>query len=81
MADNKTRGLYAKFRVERLDPAAQERHRHCAVFVLEPEHDPYARPALAAYAEAVRATHPALAADLDHWLAQYATHDAPEEKR
>ena len=45
--------LHDKFRVERTDPEAQERHKDCWVFVLEPEHDPAARIALKAYADAV----------------------------
>ena len=44
--------LHEKFRVERVDPEAQERHKDCWVFVLDPEHDPVARVALAAYATA-----------------------------
>lgn len=62
---SKERGLYPKFQVERVDPAAQERHKDCWVFVLEPAHDPIARVALKAYAdEAAKAGYLDLAADL-----------------
>lgn len=67
---DKDRGLHAKFRVERVDPEAQERHKNCRVFVLEPAHDPHARVALGAYIESVRVDHPLLAADLGNWLLQ-----------
>jgi len=57
--------LYEKFRVERTDPEAQERHKDCWMFVLDPEHDPVARIALAAYATAaVKADLLGIAADL-----------------
>jgi hypothetical protein len=62
-------GLYDKFRVERVDPAAQERHKDCKVFVLEPKHDPFARDALLAYAAACEDEHPQLAVDLRRWVA------------
>lgn len=50
--DQRNEGLHAKFRVERTDPEAQERHKDCWVFVMEPRHDPLARVALKAYVEA-----------------------------
>jgi hypothetical protein len=62
-------GLRQKFRVERVDPEAQERHKNCGTFVLEPKHDPYARAALLAYANACADELPGLAADLRHWVA------------
>jgi len=40
--------------------------QHCRYFVLDLEHDPFAVPALKAYAEACRGTHPGLAHDLDY---------------
>jgi hypothetical protein len=42
-----------------------EKHYGCSYFVLDLAHDPAAIPALIAYANAVRVTEPALAADLD----------------
>lgn len=69
MSDSRKEGLHAKFRVERVDPESQERHKDCWVFVLEPRHDPLARVALKAYEDAAReAGYFELAADL-HSLA------------
>lgn len=65
----KTRGLHRKFKVERVDPEAQERHKDCATFVLEPKHDLAARNALITYAEACGNDYPELAADLRNWVA------------
>lgn len=62
MSDHE-RGIYRKFRVERLnDPAGK--HRDCRYYVLDLEHDAFAGPALRAYADACAAEFPALAADL-----------------
>lgn len=62
-----TRGLYAKFHVSRNDGTSGpgEKHYGCEYFVLDLTHDPFAIPALAAYAEACRAEYPLLARDLD----------------
>lgn len=75
-ADN-TRGVYEKFRVERTDgrSAPGEKHDGCAYFVLDLDHDPYAIPALRAYAEACAATHPGLSADVRKIVA--ARHPGP----
>lgn len=58
--------LYAKFRVVRVDgrdrPGGDK--AAAAYFVLDYVHDPYARVALAAYAEACEVELPGLAADL-----------------
>jgi len=63
--NNDTRdGVYHKFNVERADPEAQARHRTCAYFVLDVDHDPHALPALVAYADAAAAEYPKLADDL-----------------
>ncbi len=61
-----TNGIYAKYSVERTDGSSAPggRHERCAYFVLDLEHDPFAFPALRAYAEACAATHPGLARDL-----------------
>lgn len=49
MAD-KTRGLYGKYHVERVD--LSPKHPDCSYFVLDLTHDPLARPAVLAYAAA-----------------------------
>jgi hypothetical protein len=57
------RGLYRKYRVERLnDPTGK--HRDCTYFVIDEVHDPFANPALRAYADACEETYPQLATDL-----------------
>lgn len=58
-AGDQERGLYAKYRVERVDgkPIGE-------VFVLEPERDPYAASALEGYAMECDMTHQALADDV-----------------
>lgn len=61
------RGIHAKFRVERTDGSSAPggKHEHCAYFVLDLEHDPFAIPALTAYARACRKSHPDLARDIE----------------
>lgn len=62
-ADDRERGLYRKFRVERLsDPTGK--HRDCTYFVLDEAHDKYASAALRAYADACEAEFGQLARDL-----------------
>ena len=58
--------LFRKFAVSRVDGSDQPggKHEGCALFVLDIDHDPFAKPALLAYADACEATHPHLAADL-----------------
>ncbi len=65
MADN-DRGLYPKFDVKRADGSSEEgrKHEYCEYFVLDLDHDPYAVPALTAYARACMISHPKLAQDL-----------------
>lgn len=69
--DMKQRGLYGKFFVRRNDgkDAPGEKHEGCDYFVLDITHDPFAAPALQAYADACRSTYPNLARDLDAKLA------------
>lgn len=66
MPDKPTRGLYDKFRVERTDGKSTpgERHDGCEYFVLDLTHDPFARPALIAYAAACGIEYPRLSEDL-----------------
>lgn len=60
------RGVYRKFQIERTDgkSASGEKHHSCHYFVLDLTHDPFAIPALRAYAEACRPSRPQLAHDL-----------------
>ena len=64
---DRTRGLYGKFIIHRTDGESRPGHKHdgCDYFVLDLTHDPFAIPALRAYAKACRAEYPLLAADLD----------------
>lgn len=59
-------GLFRKFLVIRTDGSSGigGKHEHCENFVLDVNHDPHAPAALAAYANEVERTHPALAADM-----------------
>lgn len=59
-------GLFNKFDVCRIDGSDTlgGKHYGCKYFVLDVDHDPAAGAALRAYAEAVKETHPMLAADL-----------------
>lgn len=63
---DKTRGLYNKFEVRRVDGSSGlgGKHHGCEYFVLDVTHDPHAAAALAAYADSCEAEYPLLAADL-----------------
>lgn len=69
--EDKARGVYRKFHVERTDGSSLPggKHEHCEHWVLDLQHDPFAVPALRAYADACRAGYPLLAADLDAKIA------------
>ena len=60
------RGLYQKYRVQRVDGEhlLGGKHAACQHFVLDATHDPFAKPALLAYADACEADYPLLANDL-----------------
>jgi len=60
------RGIYDKFIVTRTDGAHMvgKKHEGCLYFVLDLDHDLHAKPALKAYAESCRETHPMLSMDL-----------------
>lgn len=60
------RGLHLKYRVQRTDglDIAGEKHHGCRLFVLDLDHDPHARTAALAYAEAAAEDRPKLAAEL-----------------
>jgi hypothetical protein len=65
--DNKERGLYGKFIIERTDgkSAAGEKHDGCQYFVLDLTHDPLAYNAARVYAKnAMKAGYTELAHDL-----------------
>lgn len=60
-------GLYQKYkRLERMDGSSDpgQKHETCRYFPLDMTHDPFARPAILAYADACEKTHPVLARDL-----------------
>lgn len=60
------RGLYQKYRVERMDGISLpgRRHADCEYFVLDLTHDKHAKAALLAYAESCKAEYPVLSHDL-----------------
>lgn len=59
-------GIYRKYDIRRTDgrDAPGEKHDGCHYFVLDLDHDPFAIPALKAYAEACNETHPQLSVHL-----------------
>ena len=60
-----SRGLFAKFKVERLTPSSRGiNHDACRYFVLDITHDPHALPAAVAYANSCESEYPFLAEDL-----------------
>jgi len=61
-------GLYSKFSVHREDGSSGPggKHERCTFFVLDLNHDPFAVPAIRAYADACEAKYPELARDLRH---------------
>jgi hypothetical protein len=63
---DKTRGLFHKFNVYRVDGtgAAGKKHVGCWYFVLDCDHDPHAKAALQAYSKSCATDYPLLAADL-----------------
>ena len=63
---DRVRGLYQKYIVKRVDGSSKKggRHAECEYFVMDINHDPLARYALAAYVEACQLAYPELAKDL-----------------
>ena len=63
---DRAQGVFRKFEVRRADGSSEPGGKHygCEHFVLDVDHDPCAKPALKAYADAVEATHSVLAADM-----------------
>jgi len=72
MPPDTVRGLYTKYLVERVDGSSMPggKHHKCFYYVLDTDHDPFAIPALQAYANACRDKYPKLAADLDALITQ-----------
>lgn len=64
------RGFYWKYTVTRVDGDPEDKHGACKHFVLDLTHDPFAVPALQAYASACEASFPKLAADVRALLAE-----------
>ncbi len=62
--------IYDKFDVTRTDgnDGPGSKHDGCDYFVLDVTHDPYALPALKAYAAACAGTHPTLSLNLFRWV-------------
>ena len=64
--NDKTRGLYRKYKVDRLDDV-DGKHNNCQYFVLDLDHDPHALPAIKAYIESCGEEYPILADDLQSY--------------
>jgi hypothetical protein len=64
------RGIYGKYRVERVG-GTPGKHDECFYYVLDLDHDPFALPALRAYADSCRERYPELAADLDRLTGEH----------
>ncbi len=64
--NNRKSGLYRKYAVVRYDGKglSGKTHDHCTHFVLDVTCDPFALPAIKAYADACREEYPKLADDL-----------------
>lgn len=73
------RGLYRKFRVERVKES--DKHRNCEYYVLDMDHDAFAEPALLTYAAACQDKYPQLAADLRSRYGATAEEPRPEPTR
>lgn len=59
-------GVFRKFVVRRVDGSDEPggKHHGCEYFVLDTDHDPHAKAALAAYAQSCQVTHPDLSRDM-----------------
>jgi hypothetical protein len=76
------RGIYNKFVVLRTDgtSAPGQKHDGCYYFVLDLDHDPFARAALSAYRDACKEKFPLLADDLGTLLFRKAFGGTPTAK-
>jgi len=75
-------GIFEKFSVQRTDgsDAPGGKHHGCKYFVIDLDHDQYARAAMRAYAAACRATHPLLADDIEsEWGKDDAAQPSPAQ--
>lgn len=79
--DDKNRGLYNKFKVERVDgrSAPGEKHANCSYLVLDLMHDPFARDAAIAYADSCEQGYPLLAKDIRKIIKNMPLWDLPDE--
>jgi len=68
--DKRKIGIYGKYLVQRMDGQDMpgEKHVGCKLFVLDITHDPFALPAIQAYAKACLREYPVLSADLTAWI-------------
>jgi hypothetical protein len=75
------RGLYNKFKVERVDGSSGPggKHESCEYFVLDLMHDPHAYAAVQAYARSCRHDYPRLANDLVTKLVEMLTRDRSQK--
>lgn len=69
---DRTRGLFAKFSVHRVDGSDTPggKHENCELYVLDATHDPHTTPALLAYADSCEADYPLLARDVRAMVAR-----------
>jgi septal ring factor EnvC (AmiA/AmiB activator) len=67
MSNQEDRGIYPKFVISRLDgsDAPGGKHDKCRHYVLDIDHDKFAKPALIAYAKACKSEFPVLAKDIE----------------
>lgn len=74
--NDKTQGLYEKFKVERTDGSSAPgcKHETCQYFVLDLTHDVHAKAAIWAYSESCKAQYPELARDLRNKITTRCTH-------
>lgn len=68
MTADKTRGLYQRYFVARVDGSSVPggKHHGCYYFVLDIDHDPHAAAGLRGYADSCEKDYPQLARDLRH---------------
>ena len=79
---DKDRGLYGKFFVIRTDGSSGPggKHENCSYFVLDLNHDKFARAAIKAYADACREEYPKLSDDLyEYALSEHVESDGNTE--
>ena len=77
---NEDKGLINKYHVRRIDGKDRQgdKYRNCRYFVLDVSHDPFAIPALRAYAEACKESKPNLSTQLTEMVDAYVGGDEDE---